>query len=58
MDLDKKPVDSEGEWNPETRLVVRKVVVQRSLGVGTWTDVFAEAMAGLDIETGDGGAAA
>lgn len=46
MDLDKKPVDSEGELNPGTKLAVRQVVVQRSLEVGTYTDVFAEVLGG------------
>ena len=42
----KEPADSEGILSPGTKLVVRKAVVERSLEVGTYTDVFAEVLSG------------
>lgn len=42
----KEPADSEGILNSGTQLVVRKVVVERSSEVGTYTDVFVEVLTG------------
>jgi hypothetical protein len=42
----KEPAGSEGILSPGTKLVVRKAVVERSLEVGTYTDVFAEVLSG------------
>jgi hypothetical protein len=42
----KEPADSEGILSAGTKLVVRKVVVERSPEVGTYTDVFAEVLTG------------
>jgi hypothetical protein len=42
----KEPADSEGTLSAGTKLVIRKVLVERSSEVGTYTDVFAEALTG------------
>ena len=43
---EKEPADSEGILSAGTKLVVRKVVVEHGVEVGTYTDVFCDVLTG------------